>query len=96
MRVSSLKYGLSKSQAAERIEGIETGRYDADESIGATWSSLDGDGRFAAASFPQVHGITVDDAENTVSFDAENALIVRMISNGRQIAVQPAQAQTGG
>ena len=78
-------------EMAERIEGIETGRYDADESIGATWSSLDGDGRFAAASFPQVHGITVDDAENTVSFDAENALIVRMISNGRQIAVQPAQ-----
>ena len=77
---------------AEKIEGIENGTYDADEDIGITYSTLDADGRVTAASFPGIGAIRVNDAENTVSFETENALLLRVISGGRLVDTVKADA----
>ena len=71
----------------EKIEGIESGVYDADEDIGITYSVLDGAGYTTADTFPAVTRIRVDDAENTIALDTENALLVRFISGGQVVAV---------
>lgn len=76
----------------EKIEGIENGTYDADEDIGITYSTLGAEGRFAAGSFPQINAVTVDDGENTVAFTTENALLLRVISNGKLVDTVKAQA----
>ena len=76
----------------EKIEGIENGTFDADEDIGITYSTLGDDGRFAAASFPQIGAIRVDDAANTVTFDTENALLLRVISDGKPVDTVKADA----
>lgn len=72
----------------ERIEGIESGRYPADDSIGVEYTVLDDNGFTTVPTFPAVTGIAVDDAENTIGISAENALLVRFISGGRTFAVK--------
>ena len=74
----------------EKIEGIESGVYAADEDIGLTYSVLDENGYTTVSTFPKVTGISVDEAANTVSLETENALLVRFISNGSVVAVKPA------
>ena len=73
-----------------RVAQIEDGTLPADESVGVTWSSLGDDGRFAAASFPAVRSVAVDNAAHTVTVETENALLARLISDGRQIDALPA------
>ncbi|MBR5411057.1 MAG: hypothetical protein IK104_10350 [Clostridia bacterium] len=74
----------------ERIDGIEAGRYDRDDSIGAEYTVLDGNGFTTVDSFPSVKAIRVDDNENTIGIETGDALIVRFVSNGRTVAVLPA------
>lgn len=69
----------------ERIEGIEKGKYKATSSIGITYSTLDDDGRFAARTEPRITKIGVDRENGTLSVEAENAAIVRLISNGKLV-----------
>ena len=78
------------AQMEERVEGIESGRYDADDDIGVEYSVLDDNGYTTVDTFPTVTRITVDDDANTIAVTAENALIVRFISNGRVIATKKA------
>ena len=75
---------------AQRIADVESGVLPADEDIGITYTTLDGEGYAAAATFPAVTGITVNDAENVISLQTENALLVRFISNGKAFAVKRA------
>ena len=75
---------------AEKIEGIETGKYAADEDVGITYSTLDASGRCTAATFPHIRAIRVDDGTDTITFDVEHALILRVISNGTLLDTIPA------
>lgn len=77
------KVSETVAKMTEKIEGIENGRYDADENIGIQYSVLDSEGYTTVSSFPAVTAIKVDDSENTIEIDTENALIVRFISEGK-------------
>lgn len=70
---------------ADRVAAIENGDMDADEDISITYSVLDDNGLCTAATQPYVTGITVDDENDTITIDTENALIVRFISDGKLI-----------
>lgn len=74
----------------DRIEGIENGKYDADSSIGAVYSVLDEDGYCTAKTEPRVSSVAVDDEENVISIETENAAIVRLISGGKLIDTKKA------
>ena len=73
-----------------RVEAIESGEMPADEDISITYSVLDNDGFTKYDTFPSVSAITVNEAEDTIKIDTENALLIRWISNGKLIAVQKA------
>jgi len=80
------------SQMEAKIEGIENGEYDADESIGIEYSVLDSEGYTKVDTFPTVTGIKVDDNSNTIEIDSENALIVRFISEGNVFETKKADS----
>ena len=78
----------------DRVAKIENGEMDADEDIGITYDVLDDQGYCTAATEPAVTSIKVDDEADTITVNTENALIVRWISNGEQIACQKADSAT--
>lgn len=57
--------------------------------VGVSYTSLDSDGYFNKNARVKVDSIEVDDNDNTITINSENALIVRFISGGKQIAVVP-------
>lgn len=73
------------SEMKDRIEAIENGEEDSDSSIGITYSTLDEDGRLLAETEPCIKKISVDSENGVISFETENAAIVRLISNGKLI-----------
>ncbi len=75
-------------QMTEKIDGIENGRYDADSGIGIEYTVLDDDGFTTADTFPAITSIQVDDSRNTIAVTAQDALLVRFISNGNVFAVK--------
>lgn len=83
-----LKVKAAADEMAAKIDGIENGAYDADEDIGITYSVLDSNGYTTVDTFPTVTNVKVDDAENTIAVETENALLVRFISNGSVFAVK--------
>ncbi len=70
----------------EKATAIESGEADADDDIGITYKVLDDDGYCISETEPMITSVTVDEAEDTISIESENALIVRWISNGKLIA----------
>ena len=74
----------------EKVEGILSGEYDADDDIGITYSVLGSDGFTTCDTFPAVNSITVDEEEGAIAIDASDALLVRWISGGKLIATQKA------
>ncbi len=61
--------------------------------VGVKYKAIDDAGYFARETRPAVTNIAVDDAANTIRVDAQNALLVRWISGGEQIAVtKPGEA----
>ncbi len=68
-----------------KAAAIENGEADADDDIGITYDVLDDEGYFAGGSEPMIKSIAVDEDEDTVSIETENALLVRWISNGKLI-----------
>ncbi len=81
-------------EMAAKIEGIENGEYDADESIGITYSTLDGDGFNTAENDPRISSIVVDEATDKITVNTTDALIVRWISGGELICTQKAGEAT--
>lgn len=77
----------------EKIAGIENGSYDADDSIGITYTSLDSEG-YTTTADPEITYIGTDEAQDTITIGSENALIVRWISNGKLIATTKADTAT--
>lgn len=74
----------------EKVKGIETGAYDADESIGITYSVLDGDGYTTCNTFPMIGAIAVDEESDAITLTTSDALLIRWISDGKLIATQKA------
>lgn len=79
---------------AAKIEGIENGEYDADESIGITYSTLDGNGYNPCAADPSVTSINVNEETDEITINTANALIVRLISDGELICTKKAGETT--
>lgn len=79
-------------------------KYDADRSekvkssdkgnVKVQYKAIDDDGYFNKSSRPQITSINVDDAENTISINTNNALVVRWISDGKLIATTKAGEST--
>ena len=61
-----------------------------DEQVGARYTSLGGEGFVATQTRPVVNSIVVDDNEDTITIDADNALIIRWISDGKLVATTKA------
>ena len=74
----------------QRIADITSGKLNADEDIGITYSVLDNNGNTTVDTFPTIQSITVDDGENTIGVANKNALLVRLISNGKTLDTLPA------
>ena len=77
-----------------KIEGIENGEYDADESIGITYSTLDGEGYNTASADPRISSIVIDEDTDKITINTTDALIVRWISDGELICTQKAEEAT--
>ena len=75
---------------AEKVAAIESGAEDADESIGVTYSVLDGEGYTTCDTFPAVNAVTVDEAADAITLDTSDALLIRWISDGKLLATQKA------
>lgn len=61
-----------------------------DGNVGVRYTSLNDEGFVATATRPVINSITVDDAEDTITIDADNALIIRWISDGKLVATTKA------
>ena len=72
---------------AEREEKDKSGD---DGQVGIGYSALDDEGYLATATRPSIKSITVNDAEDTITIDTENALLIRWISDGKLIATTKA------
>ena len=72
---------------AEREEKDKSGD---DGQVGVSYTALDDEGYLATATRPSVKSIVVNDAEDTITIDSENALLVRWISDGKLIATTKA------
>lgn len=61
-----------------------------DGNVGVSYTALNDEGYLATATRPVINSIAVDDAEDTITIDADNALIIRWISDGKLIATTKA------
>lgn len=61
-----------------------------DGAVGARYDAIDDAGYFDKDARPAIDSLFVDDGENTITINSENALIVRWISDGKQFAVTKA------
>lgn len=61
-----------------------------DGNTGVRYTSLNDEGYLATATRPSVKSIIVDDAEDTITIDTENALLIRWISDGKLVATTKA------
>ncbi len=80
-------YDITVAYNAEREEKLASGD---DGQVGIGWDCLDDEGYCAAATRPVINSIKVDDAEDTITIDTDNALIIRWISDGKLIATTKA------
>lgn len=81
-------------EMAAKVEGIENGEYDADSSIGITYSTLDDKGYNTCSSDPRISSIEVNEDTDEITINTTDALIVRWISNGELICSQKAGEAT--
>lgn len=58
-----------------------------DGNVGVSYHAIDGAGYFDRDARTAIASIEVDDGENTIAIDSDNALLVRWISDGKQFAV---------
>ena len=88
------KVNSTVASMAAKIEGIENGEYDADESIGITYSTLDDEGYNTAKADPRISSIEVNENTDEITINTTDALIVRWISGGELICTQKADEAT--
>lgn len=80
-------YDITVAYNAEREEKLAEGD---DGQVGISWDCLDDEGYCVAATRPVINSIAVDDKEDTITIDTDNALIIRWISDGKVIATTKA------
>lgn len=95
----ALKTHYGETELYKEIAALVT-QYDAeceekanssdDGNVGVKYTALDDDGFLATATRPSIKSITVDEAEDTITIDSENALLIRWISDGKLIATTKA------
>ena len=61
-----------------------------DGQVGISYTALDDEGFLATETRPEIKSITVNETEDTITIDSENALLVRWISDGKLIATTKA------
>lgn len=81
---------LTALVAAYDAEREEKANSSDDGNVGIGYSALDDEGYFARDARPAINSIEVNDEEDTITIDTENALIVRWISDGKLIATTKA------
>lgn len=75
----------------KRVADVNSGAEDADSSLSYTLELVDGQGYLPeGVNETYITSVSVDDAEDTITVNTDNALIVRWIANGKQIAVSNA------
>lgn len=72
-----------------RLADIESGKLAADSSLSITYSVLE-NGLTTVDTFPAVNSVEVNEAEDTITLNTSDALIVRWISDGKLIATTSA------
>ena len=87
------KVNGTANEMLAKIEAIENGDLPADESIGITYSTLDGNG-FATCADPRITSIAVNEDTDEITINTSDALLVRWISNGTLICTQKAGEAT--
>ena len=85
-----LRVNAALDAMRERIAGINSGKYDRDDAIGAEYTVLDGQGFTTVDAFPTVTRIETDDEAGTITIVAENAKLVRFVSDGKTVCMLPA------
>lgn len=79
------EYNRQRDELAKKAKKSNTG---------VTYRALDDNGYFNKATRPAISAINVDDSENTITVKAENAAIIRWISDGKVIATTKASDNT--
>lgn len=87
------KVNATANEMLAKIEGIENGEYDADDDIGITYSTLV-DGYDSVATDPAITAITLNEATDEITVSTTDALIVRLISDGKLICTLKADEAT--
>lgn len=64
-----------------------------DGQAGASYTALNDEGYHSTGIRPVINSITVDDGEDTITIDSDNALLIRWISDGKLIATTKADDQ---
>jgi len=72
---------------AEREEIIASND---DGQVGVSYTALDDEGYHSTGIRPVINSITVNDNDDTITIDSDNALIIRWISDGKLIATTKA------
>ena len=72
---------------AEREEIIKSND---DGQVGVAYTALNDEGYHSTGIRPVINSITVNDSEDTITIDSDNALIIRWISDGKLIATTKA------
>ena len=73
-------------QIKNKVNDIESGKLDADSSIGIAYSVLNNKGYCTAKTHPKITYIRTDSKNGLIGLKAQNALLVRWISDGKLIA----------
>lgn len=87
------KVNTTALEMEAKINGIENGEYDADESIGITYSTLS-NGFNTANADPRITSIGVNEDTDEITVSTTDALIVRFISDGELICTKKADDAT--
>lgn len=80
MNVNSVAAALTR-----RAQRIANGELGADEILKNVYTTLDKDGNATAAA-PAIKAVATDDVAQTITISADNALLVRWISDGKLVA----------
>lgn len=78
-------------QMAKRVADVASGAEKPDTSLGYTYSCLDDKGYCKVKAQPMITSISVDDSDDTITINTENALLIRFIADGEAFEVLPAR-----
>ncbi len=75
----------------KRVADVAAGIEKPGQKLDYTYSCLDEKGYCAAGTQPMITSVAVDDAEDTITVNTDNAMLVRFIADGKVVAVMSAQ-----